>query len=291
MARTDLHSQKRPSYLWLAAALVAALALASPGYAQRVEKRFPTSANPSVHVHSENAQVKIKGWDRTEVRLVAVPGPAASVSAEQRSNRVEIITQVVRAGAPPAERVVNYEILAPEEASLNVHCDTGSVQIESIRGDINVETVTAPTVLRDIEGQIAVKTMSGAVSAERSTGRLEARSVSGNLRFLESSAASLTANTTSGAIYFEGMLRHGGNYNFTNYSGAIELVLSADDSFELKADSVRGLVESDIPLQRPQASRADYSPRIMQGLVGTYGAGEASVRASSFSGKIKIRKR
>ena len=291
MARTDLHLTERPSSLLLPAVLVAALWLPSSSYAQRVEKRFPTSANPTVHLHSENAQIKIKGWERTEVRMIAVPGPATEVTAEQKSNRVEIITQVVRPGVPSAERGVNYEIMAPEESSLTVHCDAGSVQIERIRGDISVETVTAPTVLRDIEGHIAIKTMSGAVSAERYTGRIEARSVSGDLRFLQSATSSLTANTTSGAIYFEGMLRHAGTYSFTNYSGLTELVLSADDSFELKADSVRGIVESEIPLQRPRASRATYAPKLMQSLVGVYGAGEASVQASSFSGKIKIRKR
>lgn len=293
--RTDLLPQKQTCRLLIPALLVGVLWLTGSAHAQqRLEKRFPTSANPNVALHSENAQVKIKGWSRAEVRMVAMPGSAAQVVAEQKSNRVEIITQVTRAGASPAQRSVNYEIMAPEEASLHVHCDAGSVQIENIRGDVSVESVTAPIVLHEIEGHTSVKTMSANVTAERYTGRLEARSLSGHLKFKDSSAPSLTANTTSGSIYFDGALLHGGNYSFTNYSGPIELVLSPDDSFELKADSIKGVVESEIPLQRPRASRAIYSPRtpgVMQSLVGTHGAGEASVQASSFSGTIKIRKR
>lgn len=291
MTRTDLRKINRPSCLGLAAVLLAALWLAPLASAQRVEKRFPTSANPTVSLRTENGQVKITGWGRTEVRLVVVPGPAVRVIAEERPNRVEIGTQVLREGSSPNERSINYEIMAPEESSLVVHCYAGSVQIERIRGDISVDTVTAGIVLREIQGHTAVRTMSAPVSAERSSGRLEANSVSGDLRFFESSAPSLTANTTSGLIYFDGILRNGGAYNFTNYSGAIELLLSAQDSFELKANSVKGVVESEIPLVQPRAQRATYAPRLSQTFTGLSRAGDASVQASSFSGKITIRKR
>lgn len=289
--QTDLQSHYRPHRLIFSASLIALLGFSTPTFAQRIEKRFPTSANPSIHVHSENGQVKVKGWPRTEVQMVAIPSSAATVMAEQKSNRVEIVTSVTRPGTPAAERTVSFEIMAPEESALSVHCDAGSIQVERIRGDVNVETVTAPTLLREIEGHIAIKTISGPVSAERSTGRIDARSVSGDLKFRDSSAPGLSAYTTSGSIFFDGLLRHGGTYTFTNYNGPIELLLSANESFELKADSVKGVVESEFPLARPQASQARYAPRLAQSLVGVSGAGEASVQVSSFGGKIKIRKR
>ena len=197
-------------------------------------------------------------------------------------------THLLQTDVPPSERTVNYEIWAPPYISLIAKLETGSLRVENISEVITVETVVADVLLRNLSGHTSVETMDGSVQVERCSGRMEVTSISGSLRFLQTRTRRLVAKTTSGDIYFEGSLLRAAAYKFYNHEGSIELLLPANASFELTANSIKGQVYNDFPLTPSSHGRVPQRS-YERSLFGTVHSGEAMVQVTSFSGTIRIR--
>jgi len=258
--------------------------------AERLERYFPASDDTVVEVRNLNGQVTLQSWDRPQVKVVALRRSlAVETHFEQTANRIHIHTHLLQSSAPASERVVDYEIWAPAGARLQVNLETGTLRVENFTNELTVETVAAAVYLRNLTGHTAVKTLNGSVTAERCAGRLEATSISGSLRFLETASDRLIATTTSGDILYQGDFRPGGSYDFVNHEGLIELLVPTTASFELDARSVQGQVENDFPL-KPRAHGRVPKRSALSSLFGTVHRGEAMVRATSFSGTIRLRK-
>lgn len=279
-------------HFWNALALLlAAATLPGAARAERLERLFPATDETVVEVRNLNGQVTLQSWNRPLVQVIALRrSMAVETHIEQVSNRVHVHTHLLQNSAPASERVVDYEIWAPPAARLQIYQEAGTLRIENFTDDVNVETVAATVRVTNLTGHTSVKTLNGSVAAERCSGRLEAASISGTLRFLEINSDRLVANTTSGDIFYEGDLRRGGSYDFINHEGSIELLLPATASFELDARTVQGRVINEHTLTPRTHGRL---PRggTMQSLLGTVHTGEAMVRATSFSGTIRVRKR
>ncbi|MBI4466163.1 MAG: DUF4097 family beta strand repeat protein [Acidobacteria bacterium] len=273
------------------ALLVTALALPLGARAERLERTFPATADTVVEVRNLNGQVIVHAWERPQVQVVALRRSlVVETHIEQGSNRIHVHTHLLQSSAPASERVVDYEIWAPASAGLQLQLETGAVDVENFTDDVNVETVAAAVRLRNLSGHTSVKTLNGSILVERCSGRLEATSISGSMHFLDSTYNRLVANTTSGDILYEGDLRRGGSYDFLNHEGAIELRLPPSASFELDARTVQGEVVNEHPLTPRSHGRVPQRSGL-HSLLGTAHTGEAMIRATSFSGKIWMRKR
>ena len=271
--------------------LVATLAWPLTARAERIERTFPATTETVVEVKNLNGQVEIHAWDQPQVRVVAVRrSPAVETHFEQAANRIHIHTHLLQASAPASDRVVDYEIWAPPYAQLKLRVEAGTLQVQGFNEDVSVEAVAAKVVLRNLGGHTEVNTLSGSVEAERCSGRLEATSISGTLRFLDTESRYLVANTTAGGISYEGDFQRGGSYEFISHDGAIDLLVPGNASFELNANSVQGEVTNELPLTPRTDGRVPQRSG-MRSLLGTVHTGDAMVRATSFSGTIRVRKR
>jgi len=270
--------------------LAVTLGLPRAAGAERVERVFPASEDVTVELRNLHGQVTVQSWNRPQVQVIALRrSQAVETHIEQSENRIHVHTHLLQSSAPAGERAVDYEIWAPPGARLHLYQETGTLRVESFFQDVIVETVAAGVYLRNLNGHTSVKTLNGSVTAERCTGRLDAASISGTLRFLDTDTERLVANTTSGDIYYQGDFQRGGSYDFINHEGLIELLLPATASFELDARSVQGEVVNELPL-RPRSHGRVPQGSVMKSLLGTVHTGAALVRATSFSGTIRLRK-
>lgn len=271
--------------------LVTLLALPLAARAERIERTFPVTSNPLVEVRNLNGRMVIQAWDQPQVRVVALRrSRAVETHFEQVANRVHLHTHLLQASAPASERVVDYEIWAPADARLKLRVEAGTVQIEGFRQDVTVKAVAASVLLRQLAGYTTVKTLNGSIEAVACSGRLEVTSISGSLRFLDMQNRFLVANTTSGDIFYQGGFLPGGTYDFLNHEGSIELLVPAQASFELTANSVQGQVINELSVKPRRHGRLPQRSG-MRSLLGTVQTGDAMVRATSFSGTIRLRKR
>jgi len=263
---------------------------AGPVLADRLERHFKVEAHPVVTIHNPTGTVTVRAWTKPEVMVVARRATArVEVDTEQNANRVEIMTRQIPDNASPSDLRADFEISVPEDAELQIHNDSGGVNVSNVLGDMNVETIGADVALEDAAGYLTVKTVEGAFLCSRCAGRIEASSISGNFRFIDVRSYHVRAQTSEGNIFFNGEFFPNGIYQLKNYSGVIEVRFSPGDSVDISATSLKGKVNNEAKLT--PSSHQHLLPKFGNALFGTMNTGRAKVELSSFDGTINILKR
>ena len=158
------------------------------------------------------------------------------------------MTRQVADTASPDDLRADFEISVPEDAELQIHDDSGGVNVSNVLGDMNVETIAAGVDLEDAAGYLTVKTVGGSFQCLRCAGRLEVTSISGNFKLIDLRSYYVRAQTSKGNILFNGEFLPNGTYVLKNYSGVIEVRFSPGDSFDLSATSLKGKVNNEAKL-------------------------------------------
>jgi len=232
----------------------------------------------------------VRAWTKSDVMVIARRATTeVEVDAEQTGNRVDVQTRQVADTASPDDLRTDFEISVPEDAELQIHNDSGGVNVSNVLGDMNVETIAAGVDLEDTAGYLTVKTVGGAFQCLRCAGRLEVTSISGNFKLIDLRSYYVRAQTSEGNILFNGSFLPNATYVLKNYSGAIEVRFSPGDSFDLSATSLKGKVHNEANLT--PSSHHHFVPRFGNALFGTFNSGRARVELNSFDGTINILKR
>jgi DUF4097 and DUF4098 domain-containing protein YvlB len=281
---------------WKAAALlvpgllVCGMASATPP-PRRQEQHFKVDAHPVVTIHNPNGMITVKAWTKSEVMVISTrASDYVEVEAEQMGNRVDVSTHAAADNVAPDDMRADYQINVPEDAELQIHDDSGEVNVANVLGDMNVETVAAGVDLEDSAGYVTIKTVGGSFQCTRCAGKLEISSISGNLRLTDIHSFHVHAQTSTGNILFSGEFLPNGIYRLKNYSGVIEVRFSPADSFDLSATSLKGKVINQASLT-PKSHQQHFYSRFGNSLFGTFNAGRAKVELTSFDGTINILKR
>jgi len=263
---------------------------AASASADRLTQHFKVDAHPVVAIHNPNGTITVRAWTKSEVMIVSTRATEnVVVDAAQTGNRVDILTRQVSGTAGPEDLRTDFEISVPEDAELQIHDDSGGVNVSNVLGDMNVETIAAGVDLEDAAGYLTVKTVGGSFQCVRCAGRVEVSSISGNVKFIDARSYYIRAQTSTGNILFNGAFLPNATYRLKNYSGVIEVRFSPGDSFDLSATSLKGKVHNEAKLDPPSHHR--FLPRFGNALFGTLNSGRASVELNSFNGTINILKR
>jgi len=197
---------------------------------------------------------------------------------------------------------VDYKLWIPEKAALKAHsisgditaeaiggtadlkAISGSVQLTKAGGAANCESISGEVVVSDVTGNAYLKSISGGVKADAIKGSVEAETVSGGVELIGiSEASTVRAKALSGGVIYRGRINRQGNYSFKSHSGGVELYLPADSAFDFDAETFSGGVETDFEVKVV----GKVSPKEMSG---TVNGGGATLKVSSFSGDIKLKK-
>jgi DUF4097 and DUF4098 domain-containing protein YvlB len=266
------------------------LLTAAPALADRLERHFKVEPKAVVTIHNPTGMVTVRAWTKSEVMVVAQKATnRVEVDAEQTGNRVEVVTRQVADNSSPADLKADFEISVPQDTELQIHDDSGGVNVSNVQGDMNVETIAADVTIEDVGGYLTVKTVDGSFQCARCAGRIEASSISGNFRFIDMRSYNVRAQTSEGNISFNGQFLPEGIYQLKNYSGVIDVKFSPADSFDLSARSLKGRVNNQLTLT-PSAHH-HLASRVGNALFGSMNTGRAKVELSSFDGTINILKR
>lgn len=274
----------------LSVVLVPGLLICTAASADRVERHFKVDTHPVVTIHNPNGMVTVRAWTKPDVMVIAKRATnQVEVDAEQTGNRVDVQTRQVADTASPDDLRTDLEISVPQDAELQIHDDSGGVNVSNVLGDMNVETISAGVDIQDTAGYLTVKTVGGSFQCLRCAGRLEVTSISGNFKLIDLRSYYVRAQTSEGNILFNGSYLPNATYMLKNYSGKIEVRFSPGDSFDLSATSLKGKVINEAKLTPP--AHHHLLPRFSSSLFGTYNSGRARVELSSFDGTINILKR
>ena len=234
--------------------------------------------------------ISVKPGSATQVVVTAtLKSGNVEVDKQQNGNRIQIASHLLK-GADQQMGQVDYELLIPPDATVNLHSSTGPLSAERLQGDLTLEGADAVVNIRNVSnGHVHVRTMGGPITlTDVRNGHVEIASISGDVHLKSVTGPLVQANSGSGKIFYDGDFGSGGDYKFTTHTGDIEALVPADVSADFSAHSVMGRVQHDFPLQ-PKHSR--FSVEAGRSFFGTVGKAASEVVLRSFSGKIRLKQR
>ncbi len=273
--------------------LVMTTCLASAAFAQtKQEYRFTvgTNGNISISVDTQYGAISVRPGSAGQVVVTAaLKSDKVEVDRQQNGNRVEIASHLLQ-GADQRTGQVDYELLIPPDATLNLRSSTGPLSAERLQGDLTLEGADEGVDIRNVKnGHVHVQTMRGPITlTDVRNGHVEIASISGDIHLKSVTGPLVQASSGRGKIFYDGDFGSGGDYKFTTHAGDIEALVPADVSAGFRAHSVLGRVQHDFPLQ-PRHSR--FSEEVGRSFIGTTGQAASEVELRSFSGRIRLKQR
>jgi DUF4097 and DUF4098 domain-containing protein YvlB len=309
--------------LCLGFVFMSAEALAREKYEERFEKTETLTMDGKVYLSNISGDIEIRTWDKSEVKIDALKVSEASSLSHAKENSSLVTIEVTNEAGLlrietnyPRQRTflggdsinifVNYKLWIPSEASVEVKSVSGDVGLEAIGGAIktgvvsgsvtlkkaaagaDLSTVSGELILEEISGDVYLKTVSGDIDVTRIKGSIEAETVSGRIEMREVSEArearAVNAKSLSGDVDYQGGISPQGRYTLKSHSGDLRLIIPPESAFEFDATTFSGSIDSDFPIE----VSGKMSSRELHGAVGK---GGSSLRLSTFSGDIALKKR
>jgi DUF4097 and DUF4098 domain-containing protein YvlB len=255
------------------------------------EYRFNVGVKSTVSIINQYGPVSIKPSTGNFVVVSATTySDKVEVDQSQSGNRVDIQSHLLP-GATAENSRVDYEVTVPADASVTLESMTGPLRAEKLHGDVEAEGANASIEIREISNShVHVKTMNGAVTlTDIHDGHVEIDSVSGDVTLKSVTGPLVRVSSTSGRIVYDGDFGYAGEYRFNSHSGNIDATIPQDASVDVKAQSVRGQVQDDVPLQ--PKSHTSFLVKQGSSFAGTINKAASSVWLRTFSGKIHLKKR
>jgi DUF4097 and DUF4098 domain-containing protein YvlB len=144
--------------------------------------------------------------------------------------------------------------------------------------------VSGEIVLDGVSGDVSATTVSGPVESRAMRGDLAFKSVSGDLTVADGTPRRLKANTVSGRITADLVLRPTGHVTLNSVSGDILVRLPEDVAADVKARSTSGRLVSTFD------ELSNRNGPGMKSLSGRLGGGMASLSAITVSGEVALLK-
>ena len=271
---------------------IALITLAAVALAEtKKEYRFEVGPKSKVSIVNQYGSITVKPSTGSYVVVNAtLYSDKVEVDHSQSGNRVDMQSHLL-SGATAANSRVDYEVFVPTDASVSLESANGPLRVERLHGDVEAEGANAAVDVKDMAGShVHVKTMAGPITLSNiRDGHVELDSVSGDVTMNSVTGPLVRVSSTSGRILYNGDFGYAGEYRFNSHSGNIDATIPEDASVDVKAQSVRGQVQNDVPLQ-PKV-HTSFLVKEGSSFAGTINKAASSVWLRTFSGKIHLKKR
>jgi len=189
-----------------------------PSYCETREETIATGAVNQLDVDAgRNGGIRIRGWDRPDVHMLARISASADTDAQARQvvSGVRIVTGggSIHAEGPAADSSgngnwsVSFELDVPRTAILALHTHNGGISIADFGGAANFHAVNGGVTLTNVGGDIRGETTNGGVTVDLSGDRwdgagLDVQTKNGGIRMSlpEYYSAALDTSTTHGRV-------------------------------------------------------------------------------------------
>ncbi len=286
--------------------------------AAQTEKAIETAAKVSVSFCVAAGDVKVRGWERNEVR-VWVEGGVADFKVKERDAQnkpVWLFVTNVAAGAKNYDECLrgeNIEIELPYTATVgmkspnsaggNIIIDSvakatvssvdNNIQLRNVTQEMEISSLSGNVSVEDSSGKISIKTFGGDVAAFRLrpndfSDPLKLGSTSGSIVLKDVTYKNIEAGSTNGELGIYNSLVRGGSYDFNTTNGAVTLQLPSDFPFQIRVTmNAQGNFQNDFPLKFSNTSVPGQA-RLM---TGSNGAGDTSINLTTFNGMLHLKKK
>ncbi|MDM7922274.1 MAG: DUF4097 family beta strand repeat-containing protein [Pyrinomonadaceae bacterium] len=284
------------------------------------EMRMAVDPNVNVKFCVSEAELKINGWNRDEVRVFVRDGWKFNMKVLEKDktstkpNWLWITPAEPEAGSVPGYRPEclsgrTVEIDLPMNSSLNITGRSTETTIDSVKkveikiveGGISMRNISGGISAFAYQGDLTVENSAGSIAVETTTGNVIAydvtpgnigevfrvRTNSGTVMMQNVEHRQIEANSITGAVNFDGKFLPGGVYSFKTSNGSIRLLLPDDTSAMFEAIYGFGSFNSDYPLEYTMETKMPTGQKVVARL----GSGDSNVKLTTNSGTIHIFKK
>jgi hypothetical protein len=226
---------RRMGTVVMAGALV--LGFAGLAYAEEVAKTFTVTGHARVKVETDDGAVRVSTGDikQVEIRVVYTGyklDKDLRVSTEQNGDSVEVVAKTSGGGFwswGARHSSLRVEIHMPKDADLTVRSGDGSVEADSVNGNVDVTTGDGSITVQGAKGHIHLKSGDGHIEARGLDGTVDASAGDGHIsvegRFdgltIRSGDGSVTARAVAGS-------KVASNWSIHTGDGSVDLTVPGD---------------------------------------------------------------
>ena len=216
-----------------------------------------------VHLENINGDVRVRGWDRHEVKVDAVKYAHTRERLAEARIEVEATAQSVRIetrypyrsttwtndseGRRNNPATVEYVLTVPRGALISqIELINGALDMEGLTGDVRASSINGKVTARDLTGPVRLSTINGP---------------------LEATFAGFTNPVSLGSV-----------------NGPVTVFVPSDANAEVRAGTVHGGISNEFNLPVKRGRYVGHS------LAGRFGAGAMRVKLDNVNGPIRLRR-
>lgn len=249
----------------------------------------------SINLYVPAGSVRLVAWDHDSV---VVRGQKARDARLFYGGGPQGIKMGVESNSQGDSEPSNLVIYMPRRGRVSVRTASASITGEGVSGSFY--SSSGAVRLSGVVSTVEAESMNGSLDLDVTTPWLRARTGDGHL-LIRGAPQDVDASTiggtldiiapkvargqfvsVSGDIHWIGSPARGSVFDFSNHSGAVDLVLTSSPSAALSLSSVSGPIENGFTRVRPIAS----PPRTLRFNLGD---GDAHVSVRTFKGAIRVR--
>jgi hypothetical protein len=291
----------------------ALIALAPP---QSTDTTFAVNPAHRLKVANFGGEVRIRTWERNEVRVEADHSRRERIVVERTATEVRIrpsswspdfefdiegdnVDVSMRFEGARVPAMVDYDIIVPVSMPIDVaglfmdvtvEGPVGEANIRVLEGDIEVAGARGPVSARASEGDITIEDVQGAlrlsaidgeVEVRNASGEITAETTDGDITLEDIRATRVELESVDGDLWYSGTVQAQGFYSFITHDGSVTLEIPREVSARVSVATWDGDLTTDFTVQVPERLRG-------RRFEFTLGAGGAQIEIEAFEGDIEI---
>jgi len=233
-----------------------ALLWAAATPADAVTKTFPVAGHARVHVQTDDGAVRISTGDIKQIEVrVDYSGYKLDkdlrVSTSQDGDSVDVS---VKTGSSLWNWGVRHtrlrvEIHMPKEADLTIRTSDGSVEADSVSGNVDVTTGDGSITVQGVKGNIRFHTSDGHIEARGLDGRVDASTGDGHVN-LEGRFDALNIKTGDGSVNARATAgsKVQSTWTIRTGDGSVDMEIPGDLQADIDASTHDGHISLGLPV-------------------------------------------
>ncbi|HET9786453.1 MAG TPA: hypothetical protein VFP47_04935, partial [Pyrinomonadaceae bacterium] len=160
------------------------------------------NGSPRVTLTTFDGQVKIHGWDKSEVSYTATKYAHDEESLKQISIQAQQQGQAITVNATNDNHhsgSVHLDVYVPRQSTLHVSSGDGALNLDGVNGQITLRSGDGPIDVANGGGQLVVNTGDGVIRVIKFDGQVDARTGDGAID-LNGNFNAVAARTGDGTI-------------------------------------------------------------------------------------------
>jgi len=281
--------------------VVSALTIASSvSHAQtKLNRGLQLDATGAVRIANLVGSVKVTGWKRDSVAVRGTLGKGNHIFMGGGHSGMKMFIEGDDERNPSASDI---EVMVPMSAKVWVKTATASIDVSGVNGSLDLYVVGGKITVRGSPADVNAEAIDGSIAIVGDPAWVRAKSASGDVS-LDGSSPDVTISTVSGKIdvdgtkfekakfesvtgnvRFAGSFARGGQANFDNHSGSIEIGIPSGSPADFDVTSIAGSIANKLTATRPLPGRYGRGAE----LVTSSGSGGSRVVVRSFKGPVVL---